>query len=85
MKRWSGEDVLAHSMGPHNVERADRAIEMLNRIRVWPKSKGYSCLRNWLRFKRVIKNLCTNSYFENFMTLCVLMNIVVLIFDSSNF
>lgn len=43
--RWSGSDVLAYSLT--SMEKAQRTVELLNLIRVWPKRSKDCCWSNF--------------------------------------
>ena len=74
---WSGQDVL-----PDNLD-ASKSIDILsqlNSIRVWPGGlSGF-----WKRFRFVLRLFIKGSFFESFLTICVLMNTVVLAMEGAN-
>lgn len=51
--RWSGSDVLAYSLT--NMEKAQRIVELLNMIRVWPKQSKKCCWANFYTVSAKIK------------------------------
>lgn len=67
--RWSGRDVIGRPV-PHRF----------NRLRVWPKGPYHW----WSLLRSSAKDISSSSFFENFMTLCVILNIIVLIIDSNS-
>ena len=72
---WSGQDVLETSM---KNSLASWTVVRLNKLRVWPLAffglvKKARCL---------LKMFVRTSLFENFMTLCVLLNTIVMAMDS---
>ncbi|TNV88166.1 hypothetical protein FGO68_gene13672 [Halteria grandinella] len=82
--RFNGTDVLAYSL--NNLEKAQRVVRMLGQVRVWPKrdKSNCSCKRNVTIARAMGKNFLKSQPFEYFMTLCVILNIVVLAFDSQS-
>ena len=82
--RSSAPDILSYSLAK-NLFKAERIINKLNSIRVWPKKRGNfcsTCLRVSMILQNFGRNLTKHVFFEYFMTLCVILNIVVLAFDS---
>lgn len=73
---WSGQDVI----GSMNKEKAMAIIEQLNRIRVY-KLGWEGKLK---RIRRIAKTIARNVIFENFMTLCVIVNTIALTIDRYN-
>jgi hypothetical protein len=72
---WSGQEVLANSL---NNAHSEWIIGRMGQVRVWPK--GY-----WNYVKKVrsfLKLTCMNPIFENAMTLCVIMNTIIMSMDS---
>ncbi|CDW83739.1 cation channel family protein [Stylonychia lemnae] len=70
---WSGQDIMQR-FDPY---KARIALESLNKIRVWPKGiSGYV-----KRARVLLKHFMKSSFIENFMTLCVFANTIVLSID----
>eukprot|EP00347_Sterkiella_histriomuscorum_P004762 403359206 len=74
--RWSGQNVLQGSMSD---EKAKYVANTLNQIRVWPQYYGFMKI-----LKNRIKALTKTVVFENFMTICVLINTIILSMDRHN-
>ena len=71
---WSGQEVLTTSL---STAHSEWIIARMSQVRVWPK--GY-----WNYVKKVrscLKMTCMNLVFENMMTLCVIMNTIVMSMD----
>lgn len=62
-----------------NDDKARYVVKLLNQIRVWPMY--YSFIK---KLKNGIKNLIKSIFFENFMTICVLINTIILSLDRHN-
>ena len=72
---WSGQEVLTLSL---NMNQSNWVISHLNNVRVWPKG-----IKNPIKKSRaVLKSLIRLGLFENFLTLCVLINTVVMGMES---
>jgi hypothetical protein len=70
---WNGQDILVR----YDPSLAKKAIESLSQIRVWPKGLyGY-----WKRSRVLLKQFVKGPFFDNFMTLSVAINTVVLAMD----
>lgn len=70
---WSGQDIMIR----FDPSRAQSALEKLSKIRVWPKGPyGY-----FKRARSMLKALVKGPLFDNFMTLSVGVNTVVLAMD----
>lgn len=70
---WSGQDIMAH-FDPY---KARLALNKLNVIRVWPKGP-YGYLKRW---RTLLKDIMRHPIVENFMTLCVFANTIILSMD----
>lgn len=70
---WNGQDILVR----YDPSLAKKAIEQLSSIRVWPKGTyGY-----YKRARVLLKSFVRGAFFDNFMTICVAINTVVLAMD----
>lgn len=74
---WSGQDVIPDKL---DFQKSTRVLDSLNSIRVWPT--GASSLFKRARF--VLRVLVKSQFFENSMTLFVLLNTVTLSLDKYN-
>lgn len=72
---WSGQEVLDLTL---NMHKSGWVIMKLNKLRVWPKG-FYNVTK---KFRAVLKTLIRFSLFDNFLTICVLMNTVVMGMES---
>ena len=61
-----------------NMDKSSWVIMKLNKLRVWPKGI-YNLTK---KFRAVLKTLTRFSLFDNFLTICVLMNTVVMGMES---
>ena len=68
---WSGQDILELSL---NIAKSKWVIRKFNQLRVWPKG-FYNAVK---KARSLLKGLIRLSLFENFLTLCVLINTVVM-------
>ena len=72
---WSGQEVLDLGL---NIDKSTWVLAKMNKIRVWPK--GYY---NTVKKARCLLKAFTRlRLFDNFLTLCVLVNTVVMAMDS---
>lgn len=74
---WSGQDVLPDHL---DYKRSCEVVEALNANRVWPV--GLAGLMKRGRF--LLRMMVKSSFFDNWMTLFVLMNTVTLSMDQYN-
>lgn len=75
MPVWSGQDVLDIGL---NLEKSSWVLAKMNKVRVWPK--GF--FNTVKRVRYVMKSFVRLSLFENFLTLAVLINTIVMAMDS---
>ena len=73
LAQWSGQDVIPWM----DLDRAQYITQLLNLIRFFPTG----CLGIHFMLKHSLKRIVLSSYFEHFMTLCVLINTVILALD----
>jgi hypothetical protein len=71
---WSGQDVLRDKL---DNEKSIWVVTHLNYIRVWP-SGANSYYKRW---RYMLRKMVKNPMFDNIMTLCVLLNTIVLAAD----
>lgn len=71
---WSGQDVLCISL---NRDHAEAITEQMTSIRVWPKG-FYGVIK---RFRFMVRKFVNHSLMDNLMTLCVLINTIVMALD----
>lgn len=71
---WSGQDVLCVS---YNRDHSEAVTSRMSTLRVWPK--GFAGVLKRLRF--LLKTFIMSNLMDNFMTLAVLMNTVVMALD----
>ena len=72
---WSGQEVLETSL---NIAKSKIVLTKMNKLRVWPKGI-YNAIK---KIRCAMKVFIRNSLFENFLTLCVLMNTIVMAMDA---
>ena len=72
---WSGQQVLDISM---TIDKSKWILAKMNMLRVWPK--GFH--NTVKKIRSFIKAFTRLGLFENFLTLCVLINTVVMAMDS---
>ena len=72
---WSGQVVLDIGL---NISKSKWVIKKMNKLRVWPKG-FYNMIK---KIRCVMKSFVRFSLFENFLTVCVLINTVVMAMDS---
>ena len=72
---WSGQEVLDVGL---NIKKSQWILNKVNLIRVWPKGI-YNIIK---KVRCLLKGFIRLSIFENFLTLCVLVNTVVMAMDS---
>ena len=72
---WSGQDVLDIGL---NMEKSNWVVAKMNKVRVWPKG----ILNTIKKTRFIMKAFVRTSLFENFLTLCVLVNTIVMAMDS---
>ena len=60
-----------------NEDRADMIVNKLNNIVIYPKGPS----RYIRRFRKTLKRFAMTSFFENFMTMCVVINTITLALD----
>lgn len=72
---WSGQEVLDIGL---NMAKSQWILKKVNKLRVWPK--GFHNLAKKVRC--LLKQFIRLSIFDNFLTLCVLINTVVMAMDS---
>ena len=72
---WSGQVVLDIGL---NISKSKWVLKKMSRVRVWPKG-FYNFVK---KVRCVMKNFVRFSLFENFLTVCVLINTVVMAMDS---
>lgn len=71
---WSGQDVLEESL---NNDNATMVTKILSKVRVWPKD-----LAGLLKKARcLLKMFVRTALFDQFMTLSVLINTIVMAMD----
>ena len=72
---WSGQAVLDLTL---NMKKSAWVLQKMNKLRVWPK--GFF---NYVKkFRCSLKAIIRFSLFDNFLTMCVLMNTIVMGMDS---
>ena len=72
---WSGQVVLDIGL---NISKSKWVLKKMGKVRVWPKG-FYNFVK---KVRCVMKNFVRFSLFENFLTVCVLINTVVMAMDS---
>lgn len=68
---WSGQDVLEIGL---NNELSSWVVERINGVRVWPQ--GW--FRPVKKARCLLKMIVKHKLFDNAMTLCVLLNTIVM-------
>lgn len=68
---WSGQEVLEIGL---NQELSEWVVERINAVRVWPKGFVGTIKKARCLLKMVVKH----DLFNNAMTLCVLLNTIVM-------
>jgi hypothetical protein len=63
------------------MEKAQKIVELLNLIRVWPKRSKKCCWSNFYIFSAKVKMFINSEIFDFFMTIIVLLNTVILVLD----
>ena len=71
---WSGQEVLPTSL---NMEQSEWITRKISAVRVWPKG----ILNVVKKARSLLKMFAMNPLFEHFMTLCVIINTVVMSMD----
>ena len=59
------------------MKQSEWITNKLSSVRVWPRG----CYRPIKKIRCILKASCMNPFFEHFMTLCVIMNTVVMTMD----
>ena len=72
-QEWSGQDVFIR----YDPYKARIALKSLSSTRIWPKG-SYG---DWKRCRVAGKKFIKSSFIDNFMTLCVFANTIVLSID----
>ena len=72
---WSGQEVLETSL---NVAKSKIILTKMNKLRVWPKG-FYNIVK---KVRCTMKMFIRWSLFENFLTLCVLINTIGMAMDA---
>lgn len=68
---WSGQDVLEIGL---NNELSEWVVERINAVRVWP----YGWFGYLKKARCLLKMIVRHKLFDNLMTLCVLLNTIVM-------
>lgn len=71
---WSGQCVLQDTL---DQDMSAHVVSYLNKTRIWPKF-GFGYVK---KARCLLKMLVQTSFFENFMTFCVLANTIVMAMD----
>ena len=71
---WSGQDVLPTSL---NETKSEYVVNKLNKVRVWPIGL-HGLVKKFRSFLRVVTG---HMFFENLMTVCVLLNTFAMSLD----
>lgn len=74
---WSGQDVMPDQL---DASKSAAILFNMNTIRVWPS--GLHGL--WKRIRFVLRKFIKGNFFETFLTLCVLLNTVVLAMEGAS-
>lgn len=75
MPVWSGQDVLDIGL---NLEKSSWVVSKMSKVRVWPKG----CFNTVKKVRFIMKSFVRMNLFENFLTLCVLLNTIVMAMNS---
>jgi len=60
------------------MKKSSWILDKINKLRVWPKG-FYNLVK---KFRAILKAIIRFNLFDNFLTLCVLMNTIVMGMDS---
>jgi hypothetical protein len=71
---WSGQQVLDHNF---NMAKSQSCVNLMNKVRVWP----YGLEGFIKKFRTLVKMFVNTSFFDNSMTVCVLLNTIAMASD----